>query len=336
MVVDDVYDITILGAGPSGLFAAFYAGLREAKCKIIDSMPVLGGRLMAVYPDKYIYDVGGLPKILAKDLIYNLVEQISPYNPTICLEEHAQELKYEDGIWHIKTGKAIHYSKTLILAGGTGLYSPKKHHAVGVEKFENKGISYAVLDKLSYKDKDVVILGGGDSALDWANELVSIAKNVTLIHRSDRLRAHGASVQKLSQSGAKMHLNQEVIEFLGDEQMTGVSLRHVDTGELSQINCDSAVVLFGFSNTLGKIQEWGFEFYDGGILVNSKMQTNLEGIFAAGDIARYDGKLDLIATGFSEAATAVAFAKNYLNPKVKPQPLYSTTVMEIKEKKRRR
>ncbi len=336
MVIDDIYDITVLGAGPTGLFAAFYAGLRESKCKIVDSMPVLGGRLMAVYPEKYIYDVGGLPKILAKDLVENLIEQMRPYSTTICLEEHAQNIEKKDDIWHITTEKGVHLTKTIILAGGTGLYSPKKHTAESAQQFEGCGLSYAVINKQEYKDKDVVILGGGDSALDWANELVSIAKTVTLIHRSDNLRAHGASVQKLVQSSAKMLLNQEVIDFHGEDELTGVTIKNVDTEEISTLKCNAAIVLFGFSNSLGKIQEWGFEFYEKGLRVNSKMETNVPGIFAAGDIARYEGKLDLIATGFSEAATAVAYAKIYINPKVKAQPLYSTTVMEIKEKKARR
>lgn len=335
-IIDEVYDITILGAGPTGLFAAFYAGLRESKCKIIDSMPVLGGRLMAVYPEKYIYDIGGIPKILAKDLVANLIEQMTPYSTTICLEEHAQNLEFKDDIWHITTEKSVHQSKTIILAGGTGLYSPKKHHSESAHKFEGKGLSYAVINKQEFKNKNVVIVGGGDSALDWANEFVSIAKQVTLVHRSDRLRAHGASIQKLQNSTAKILLNQEIINFLGKDCLTGIVLKDVETGNETILDCDATVVLFGFSNTLGKIEEWGFEFYEKGILVNSKMQTNLPGVFAAGDIARYDGKLDLIATGFSEAATAVAYAKTYINPKVKAQPLYSTTVMEIKEKKARK
>lgn len=339
-MTDDIYDITILGGGPAGLFAAFYAGLRDAKCKIIDSMPILGGRLTAVYPEKYIYDIGGLPKILAKDLIHNLTEQMRPYKTKTCLDEHMQSLESithvssnPEQIWKLVTDKNTHFTKTLIIAAGTGLYSPKKHHAKGADLFEGHGLSYAVINKDDYKDKNVVIFGGGDSALDWANELAYVANQVTLVHRSDKLRAHDASIHKLLQSSAKIIFNHEAIEFLGDQHLQKVHMKHVETNEQTQLDCDCAVVLFGFSNTLGKIQEWGLTLNDGGIQVNSKMQTNLPGIFAAGDIARYDGKLDLIATGFSEAATAVAFAKTHINPKIKPQPLYSTTVMEIKEKK---
>lgn len=340
-MTDEIYDITILGGGPAGLFAAFYAGLRDAKCKIIDSMPILGGRLMAVYPEKYIYDIGGLPKILAKDLIHNLIEQIQPYKTTICLDQHMLGLEQysssmdsnDQNIWKLSTDKGTHLTKTLIIAAGTGLYTPKKHHAKGADVFEGHGLSYAVLNKNDYIGKNVVIFGGGDSALDWANELNCIANHVTLVHRSEKLRAHDASVHKLLQSSVQVILNHEAVEFTGHKSLDTIHLQHVETKEQKIMACDCAIVLFGFSNTLGKIQDWGLTLYDGGIAVNSKMQTNLSGIFAAGDIARYDGKLDLIATGFSEAATAVAFAKNHLNPKIKPQPLYSTTVMEIKEKK---
>lgn len=335
---DNVYDITILGGGPTGLFAAFYAGLRDAKCKIVDSMPILGGRLMAVYPEKYIYDVGGLPKILAKDLIDNLSEQIRPYKTSICLDEHMQSLQSEldsnhQQIWKLVTDKNIHLTKTFIIAAGTGLYTPKKHHAHGADRFEGRGISYAVLNKNDYQGRNVVIFGGGDSALDWANELNHIANKVTLVHRSEKFRAHDASVHKLLQSSVEIILNHEAIEFEGASSLQQIHLQHVETQEKKCIHCDNAIVLFGFSNALGKIQEWGLTLHEGGIQVNSKMQTNLAGVFAAGDIARYEGKLDLIATGFSEAATAIAFAKTHINPKVKAQPLYSTTIMEIKEKK---
>lgn len=333
IVQNNTYDITIIGGGPTGLFAAFYAGLRDMRCKIIDSMPMLGGRLMAVYPEKYIYDVGGLPKVLAKDLVQNLIDQITPYQPQVCLGEHVQKLEFQNDIWQLTTDKDTHFTKTVLIAGGTGLYAPKKHQALGADQFEGRGLSYAVTQKQDYKDKNVVIFGGGDSALDWANELVIVARTVTLIHRSGQFRAHDASVQKLLKSTARVHLNEEAVEFLTHDHLHAIKIRHVDTGIETIIACDSALVLFGFSNTLGEIQNWDLNFESGGICVNAKMQTNLPGIFAAGDIARYEGKLDLIATGFSEAATAIAFAKNYINPKIKPQPLYSTTVMEIKEKK---
>lgn len=331
---EDIFDITILGGGPTGLFAAFYAGMRNATCKIIDSMPALGGRLTAVYPEKYIYDVGGFPKILARELVDNLVEQIRPYQPRICLNETALSLEQRtDGVWKLQTNEGTHLTKTLIISAGVGAYTPKKHSAPGATKFEENSIFYAVIDKFAFRNKHVVVVGGGDSALDWANELVSIASSVTLIHRTDKLRAHDASIIKLRASSAQILLNTEVVDFSGDDVLQHVVVQNNETHEFNTLKADAAVVMFGFHSSLGKIQEWGLELTKNGICVNEKMETNLNGIFAAGDIAKYGAKLDLIATGFSEAAIAVAFAKVYLNPKEKAQPLHSTTVMELKQKK---
>ena len=335
---ETTYDITILGGGPTGLFAAFYAGLRNASCKIIDSMPALGGRLTAVYPEKYIYDVAGFPKVLAKDLIENLVTQAMAYKPTLALEEVAQTLtQRSDGLWEIKAASgSVHLTKTVIIAAGVGSYSPKKHMAAGATEFENKVIAYAVLNKEQYRGRKVVVIGGGDSALDWANEMVAIAAEVTLIHRSDRFRAHDDSVKKLENSTARILKNSEVIGFEGDSQLRRVKIEHTETQEQSTLEADDALVMFGFNSSLGKIKEWGIELINDGIQVNDCMETNLPGIYAAGDIAEYRGKLKLIATGFSEAAIAVNFAKTFINPKEKAQPLHSTTIMELKEKRQAR
>ena len=332
-----VYDITILGGGPTGLFAAFYAGLRNASCKIIDSLPMLGGRLTSVYPEKFIYDVAGFPKILAQDLIANLVEQIRPYQTEICLNESAEGLeKTPEDHWKITTNNNIHYTKTLLICAGVGSYRPKKHTATQADFFEGKGISYAVLEKMAYKNKRVAILGGGDSALDWANEFTSIASNVTLIHRTDTFRAHDDSVNKIKNSNCKLLLDTEVTEFCGQEQLTHIKLKNNESGEESTLPVDNVFVMFGFNSSLGRLSEWGLELSGNGIAVSECMETNLPGVFAAGDIAKYKAKLDLIATGFSEAAIAVAFAKVFLNPKEKAQPMHSTTLMDIKAKQAKR
>jgi thioredoxin reductase (NADPH) len=336
-MTEKIYDITVLGGGPTGIFTAFYAGMRNASCKIIDSMPALGGRLTAVYPEKYIYDVAGFPKILARDLVDNLIEQIKPYQTEICLNETSEGLsKNQDGIWELQTNRGIHFTKTIIIAAGVGSYSPKKHQAPGADKFEGNGISYAVIEKSIYKNKNVIIAGGGDSALDWANELVTIAKSVTLVHRSDKFRAHDDSVNKLQKTNARVILNSEIAGFYGDSQLKEVLVKGLDDHREEIIQVDDALIMFGFNSSLGKIKEWGLNLSGNGICVNEKMETNLPGIFAAGDIAKYSAKLDLIVTGFSEAAIAVAFAKVFINPKEKAQPLHSTTIMEIKEKKEKR
>ncbi|BBH53145.1 NAD(P)/FAD-dependent oxidoreductase [Fluviispira sanaruensis] len=332
-----IHDILILGGGPTGIFAAFYAGMRNASCKIIDSMPALGGRLTAVYPEKYIYDVAGFPKILAKDLVDNLIEQIKPYQTEICLNETSQTLnKNEEGIWQLTTNIGTHLAKTIIIAAGVGSYSPKKHHAHGADKFEGNGVAYAVIEKTKFKDRNVIIAGGGDSALDWANELVNIAKSVTLVHRSDKFRAHDDSVNKLQKTNARVILNSEITEFIGESKLESVHIKGIDHELDEIISVDDALIMFGYNSSLGKIKEWGLELSGNGICVNERMETNLAGIFAAGDIAKHTAKLDLIATGFSEAAIAVAFAKVFINPKEKAQPMHSTTLMEIKEKKEKR
>lgn len=335
---EEIFDITILGGGPTGLFAAFYAGLRNASCKILDSMPALGGRLTAVYPEKYIYDVAGFPKVLAKDLVDNLVVQAMAYKPTLALEEIAQTLeRREDGIWKLSCQNgSVHLTRTLIVAAGVGSYSPKKHMAPGASEFEGRGIAYAVVNKEIHRNRKVVVIGGGDSALDWANEMVSIASEVTLIHRSDRFRAHDDSVNKLKATSARILTNTEVTAFEGDTHLKRITLEDTETKEITTIDVDDALVMFGFNSSLGKIREWGIELVGDGIKVNECMETNLPGIYAAGDIAEYRGKLKLIATGFSEAAIAVNFAKTLINPKEKAQPLHSTTIMELKEKRQAR
>lgn len=329
-----IYDITILGGGPTGLFGAFYAGIREASCKIIDSLPALGGRLTAVYPEKFIYDVAGFPKILTQHLVDNLVEQALQYHPTIVLSEAAQTMtKRGDGIIELTTNKGLHLTRALVIAAGVGSYSPKKHTAPGAFELEDRGVSYAVIEKNQYKDKNIVVVGGGDSALDWANEMVSIASSVTLIHRSDKFRAHGDSVTKLQKTSARILLNTEVISFNGMGSLESLSLRNIDTEVLETLPCDAALIMFGFNSSLGRLREWGLDLEKDCIKVNEKMETNIAGIYAAGDITEHPGKLKLIVSGFSEAATAVNFAKNYINPKEKVHPLHSTSIMELKEKR---
>jgi ferredoxin/flavodoxin---NADP+ reductase len=343
--VTTITDITILGGGPTGLFAAFYAGLRNASCKIIDSMPALGGRLTAVYPEKYIYDVAGFPKVQSKVLVDNLVEQAMTAKPTLCLEEIAENLvRNTEGIWEVHTNKSVHLTRTVVIAAGVGQYTPKHHTALGARELEGKGISYAVIRKQDFAGKRVVIFGGGDSALDWVFELVPLAQKVTLVHRSEKFRAHDASVQKLSTVPVDVLLNTECERFEAASVADGdgadravclekVQLRNTETGVTQTLDVDDALVMFGFNSGLGKLREWGLTMGTGGIEVNDCMETNLPGVYAAGDITHYTGKLDLIATGFGEAAIAVNFAKHFINPKEKVQPLHSTTIAEIAEKK---
>ena len=321
-------DILIIGAGPTGLFAGFYAGLRQVKALIIDSMSEPGGRLSAIYPEKHIYDVAGFHKILAKDLVKNLVKQTSMFHVPIQLNCTCQNLIFKDDHWHVQTDKSVYKSKSIIITTGMGIFTPKKHPSPSVNKFLDKGVSYLVTKKDFYKDKDLVILGGGDSALDWANELVDVAKSTTLIHRTDRFRAHSSSLSKLKQSSAKILTNCEVKDFQGQEYLESLHIHDKDKGTDFDIKCDEVLVLFGYQSSFTKYADWGLETSKKGIKVNAKMESNLKGVFAAGDIADFESKITLIATGFSEAAIAVSYAVHAINPKEKAQPGYSTNIVK--------
>ncbi|EGL84166.1 Ferredoxin--NADP reductase [Caldalkalibacillus thermarum TA2.A1] len=322
----DVVDIAIIGGGPTGLFAAFYAGMRQASCKIIESMPQLGGQLSALYPEKYIYDVAGFPKVLAQDLVNYLKEQAFSFDTQVALEETVEDVrKNEEGIFEIKTNKGLHFSRTVIITAGCGAFSPRKLDVDGAEKFEDSNLHYFVKDKHAFKGKRVLISGGGDSAVDWALMLEPIAEKVTLVHRRDKFRAHEHSVEQLMNSKVDIKTPLRISELHGDDKIEKVVLANAKTNEkVEELEVDEVIVSFGFISSLGPIQNWGLHIEKGSIVVNSKMETNIPGIYAAGDIVTYPGKIKLIAVGFGEAPTAVNNAKAYLDPKAKVQPGHSS------------
>jgi thioredoxin reductase (NADPH) len=322
-----IYDITIIGAGPVGLFTAFYGGMRQATVKIIESLPQIGGQLSALYPEKYIYDVAGFPKIRAQELVNNLKEQMAKFEQTICLEQEVQEVeKQADGIFKLKTNKEIHYSKTIIITAGNGAFQPRKLQLPEAEKFEGKNLHYFINDLNQFAGKRVVICGGGDSAVDWALMLEPIAEKVTVVHRRDKFRAHEHSVENLKNSNAEILTPFVPIQLIGDENINQIVLEEVKGERKEVIDVDDVIVNFGFVSSLGPIKNWGLEIEKNSILVNSKMETNIKGIYAAGDICTYDGKVKLIASGFGEAPTAVNNAKAYIDPKSRIQPMHSTSM----------
>src|SRR5712692_8396043 len=296
MSTDELYDLTIVGAGPTGLFASYYAGFRGLRTKIIDSQPDLGGQVTALYPDKLIYDVAGFPKILGKDLVTNLVEQAMQYHPTIHLDENVQTLDR--------------------LADGT----------------IRKGLYFAVRNKEDFRGKRLLVIGGGDSALDWALGLVDYAKQITLIHRRDAFRAHEDSVKKLYASPIVVKVFYELKSLRGDQQVREAVVYQNKTRGEEVLPVDAVLAFLGLHSNLGPIREWGLQVEDDAIVVTTKMETTLPGIYAAGDIVTYPGKLKLIATGFGEGATAVNNAMTYINPKASDFPGHSSTMMEQKEK----
>nr|WP_065412138.1 NAD(P)/FAD-dependent oxidoreductase [Bacillus wudalianchiensis] len=329
----EVFDITIIGGGPVGLFTAFYAGMRQASVKIIESLPQLGGQLSALYPEKYIYDIAGFPKVRAQELIDQLMEQMNQFATTVCLEQSVESIvRTADEVFAITTNEETHYSKAIIITAGNGAFQPRKLKMEGEEKFENANLHYFVQNLNQFAGKKVVVFGGGDSAVDWAMMLEPIAEKVTLVHRRDKFRAHEHSVELLKQSKVDILTPYVPVELIGDEKIEKVILSETKSSETFELEVDDVLVNYGFVSSLGPIKDWGLEIQGNSIVVNSRMETNIKGIYAAGDICTYEGKVKLIASGFGEAPTAVSNAKVYIDPSAKVQPLHSTSVMGEKDK----
>lgn len=330
----DLYDITIIGAGPTGLYAAYYAGFRALRTKIVDSRSDLGGQVTALYPDKYIYDVAGFPKILGKDLIRNQIEQAMQYEPTVVLNERVERLeRLADGHYRLVTHTGQeHFTRVVLITAGIGAFTPKRYNRPELDRYEGKGLHFAVRNREDFRDRRVLVVGGGDSALDWALNLLPLVRELTLIHRRDQFRAHEDSVRKLLASPAKVKLFYELKALEGADRVERAVIFNNRTKEEEVLEVDAVLAFLGLVSNLGPIREWGLVIEEDSIVVNTKMETNLPGVYAAGDITTYPGKLKLIATGYGEAATAVNNAYTYLNPGAKAFPGHSSTIMEKKER----
>jgi thioredoxin reductase (NADPH) len=326
-ISQEVTDIIVIGGGPTGMFAAFYAGMRQASVKVIESMPQLGGQLSALYPEKYIYDVAGFPKVKAQELVDNLQEQMKLFPITCCLDEKVTNLvKKEDRLFEVATDKAVHYGRAVIITAGVGAFEPRRLDLPEASKYEKKNMHYFVNQMDIFAGKRVLITGGGDSAVDWALMLEPIASQVTLVHRRNSFRAHEHSVELLKNSKVNVLTPKEIVELQGENNVRSVTIEDCDTKERQQVEIDELIVNFGFVTSLGPIAEWGFNIEKGSILVDSRMETTVPGIFAAGDITAYPGKLKLIAVGFGEAPTAVNNAKVYIDPKARLAPVHSSNM----------
>ncbi|WP_163971549.1 NAD(P)/FAD-dependent oxidoreductase [Oceanobacillus halotolerans] len=324
---DKLYDVTIIGAGPTGLFTAFYGGMRQASVKIIESLPHTGGQLTALYPEKYIYDIAGFPKVRAQGLIDNLEEQANLFEPTIVLGQSIETVeRLEDGTFKLTSNEEVHYSKTIIITAGNGAFQPRRLNVDNSEAFEGNNLHYHVKDMNQFQDQHVMLLGGGDSAVDWALMLEPIAKKVTLVHRRDKFRAHEHSVNQLMESNVEVLTPFVPSEIIGQDRIETVVLEEVKGDKKYEIDVDTVLCNYGFISTLGPIKDWGLEIEKNSIVVNSKMETNIPGIYAAGDICTYPGKVNLIATGFGEGPTAINNAKQYMDPKARVQPKHSTSM----------
>jgi thioredoxin reductase (NADPH) len=326
VIQQEVYDTTIIGGGPSGLYAAFYAGMRALKTKLIDSLPQLGGQLAALYPDKYIYDIPGFPKVLAREFVKRQVDQAMDFEPTVCLDEKVTRLTPRpDGLIELTTepGNA-HLSRTAIIAAGVGAFVPRTLDIPDIKRMEGKGVYYFVKDLERFKDKRVLVVGGGDTALDWALSLLDIAEQVTLIHRRDRFRAHEESVQEIFGSPSEVLVFHELKALHGLHHVEAATVFNNKTGDEKITEVDAVVLGLGFLANLGPIKEWGLEIVKNSILVGRRMDTNLPGVYAVGDITTYEGKIKLIATATAEAAVAVNYAKSYVDPDARVFPGHSS------------
>jgi len=312
----EVYDIIILGAGPTGLFGAFYAGMREMRTKIIENLPEPGGQLAVLYPEKYIYDVAGFPRILAKELVKGLLEQANTWHPTLCYEQEAVGMqRLDDGTIEIRTNVETHYCKALIICGGIGSFHPNKLKNESITRYEGHGIYYFIKDKKPFHKKRLLVIGGGDSAVDWALNLKDYAAKVTLIHRREGFRAHASSVTELMSSTVDVRLWHELKEVHGNgNKITGATIFDNRSGEETELDVDVILLNLGFKADLGGIKDWGLELDKRYIVVNTKQETNIPGVYAAGDIARHPDAepLNLIAVGFGHVAIAVNNAASYI------------------------
>ena len=326
-------DLLIIGAGPTGLFTVFEAGLLKMKCHLIDSLPKPGGQLAEIYPKKPIYDIPGYPIIMAGELVDKLMEQIKPFNPGFTLGESAVSIeKTKDGLFIVTTNKGTqHKASSVAIAGGLGVFTPRKPPIENLPAFEDKGVDYIVRDPEKFRDKRVVISGGGDSALDWTVFLAEVASEVSLVHRRTSFRGHLDTVdkvQELAQQGkVKLITNAEVVDDHGTDQLSQITVKQKSTDNLL-IDCDHWLPLFGLTPTLGPIADWGLDIDKNAIVVDNATdyRTNIEGIYAIGDVNTYPGKLKLILCGFHEATIMVQSAFKRAFPDKKISFKY-TTVM---------
>jgi thioredoxin reductase (NADPH) len=332
-------DVTVIGGGPTGLAAAYYAGHRNASVRIIDTLPELGGQVMAVYPEKHIFDVAGHPKIQAAELCRLQIEQAMQFDPDVVLSENCETLEHVADSGDEATPNLIkltgakgneYWTRTVIITAGHGAFEPRKLGVEDIDEWEGRGLHYFVKQKSVFEGKRVVIVGGGDSALDWTLGLQdTVAEPITLVHRRDRFRAIESSVTHMrelaEQGGVRLMVPCEVTGVTGNGSIESVIVTDADSGTETEVPCDALVTLLGFKSQLGAIANWGLEFAGRKtIKVTPTMQTNLPNVYAAGDVAWYDGKITLITIGMGEAALAANWAITNFRPDEKVQPKYST------------
>jgi thioredoxin reductase (NADPH) len=331
---EQVRDITVIGAGPVGMVTAFWAGMRESSSRIIDSLPELGGQLTTLYPEKWVFDVPGHPKVLAKDLVEMLrVQALEQFDVPVHLNTTAATISWEgsgeDRLVVLHTNRGELCSRTVIVAGGHGAFEPKKLPGYDMAPWEGRGAHYIIGEKSVFAGKRVMIVGGGDSACDWVINLLDTASEISLVHRREGFRAHELTVGQVLDAAHRgevtLHVPFQIREVFGDGTVERVRLFHSeDEAREIDVEVDAILLQLGFKTALGPLKNWGFEISKGSIVVDQVMKTSLERVWACGDITTFEGKLKLIATGFAESAIAVAQAVHEIRPETKIQPKYST------------
>ena len=332
-MVREPRDITIIGAGPTGLFAQFYAGMRQVSSQIIDALPDVGGQLTALYPEKFIFDIAGFPQVLAKDLVKVLVEQNRRFDGPVHLGQQVTGLERDGDHFAIITKTDRFPTRAIIIAAGIGAFSPRRLPQAAAEPWYGRGVYDVVSDPEKFRGHRVIIIGGGDTAFDWGVQLLPRAKSVTIVHRTDRFRAHDATVNEFraaAESGrASLLVFHELNDLVcknGPDRFSHVVLRDVKAKTTHEVEADTVLPMLGFVSDMGVIADWGLTFVKDEIVVNSQMETGQPGIYAAGDVTTYPGKLKLIALGFSEAAIAVNQAVHRLHPDKKVAPGHSSNM----------
>ncbi len=338
----ELRDLTIIGGGPTGLFALFYAGMRGASAQIVDALPELGGQLTALYPEKFIFDVAGYPRVLAKDLVRNLTEQAAQFHRASGIPAHLGQrvvaLEAEDGHFVLVTETDRFPTRAVIIAAGIGAFSPRKLPQAFAADWYGRGVQALVSDPEEFRGRDVLIIGGGDSAFDWCAQLRGRAKSVTLVHRSDRFRAHAATVAEVQDAAAlndgtvAVYTFHELDAIYGEDRISGVRLKDVKAKTTRELACDVVLPMLGYVSDLGAMLEWGLQIEKDEITVSTAMETLRPGVYAAGDITTYPGKLKLIASGFSEAAIAVNQAVHWIYPEKKVTPGHSSNLAVFGQK----
>ncbi|MCM3022626.1 NAD(P)/FAD-dependent oxidoreductase [Heyndrickxia ginsengihumi] len=325
-MVKDLYDVTVIGGGPIGLFTTFYSGMRNLKTKLIECTSELGGKITMFYPEKTLRDIGGITGIKGGNLVEQLIQQARTFNPTICFNQRISDLeRLSNGTFLLRSEAGeIHYTRTVILTVGAGIFKPIKLDLPYSERYEQYNLHYSVDELERFRNQRVLISGGGNSAVDWANELVSIAKSVMVVHRNNDFRGHERHVSEMREK-TEILTPYTLKQLHGDgDFIQSVTIEHTETGLTKHIEIDALVVNHGIQGDYGKMAHWGLEMREERFVVNHAMETNIPGVFAAGDAVTYPHKLKLIAGGFTEGPIALNSAVRYMNPNAESMAMYST------------